>query len=74
MLSTIQESLSKMITMKKKEDFRTLFIISLTWISLYLNWNYVFNIENKSKNRRNDFKQSLLTCINFNYIYLLTRF
>jgi len=49
MISAMQDTIAKMITMKKKEDFRTLFIISLAWFSLYLNWNFIITIENKSK-------------------------
>lgn len=49
MLSEILEGFCKIITMKRKEDFRTLFIISLAWISLIINWKYIFTLENKRK-------------------------
>lgn len=48
MIATIHESIAKMTTMKRKEDFRTLFIIWLAWFSCYLNWNFIITIENKS--------------------------
>lgn len=49
MLDVLLDNAAKVILMKRKEDFRTLFIIFLAWFALFINWNYIYAIENKRK-------------------------
>jgi hypothetical protein len=47
MITLFQEKISKSLGMKKKEDLRTIFLISLAWFIAYVNWTYIIEIQHK---------------------------
>ena len=55
MIDEFQEKFSKFLGIKKKEDMRTIFIMSLTWYTTYVNWVYILEIQNRCKLKLNYF-------------------